>query len=113
MNEKLQKVSVITADDPPVPPAVTPLDTRDRRVAVPQVQPTVVGVHDDRPGAALDLVPAMVNAARGLDGEPFLISALVRIACDAVAVRPHHGMIHFLLTSGSSRDRPRLVNRRG
>jgi hypothetical protein len=41
---------------------------------------------DDRPGAALQLTPAMLNIARGLDGEPFLISALVRIACDAVAV---------------------------
>ena len=42
---------------------------------------------DGRPGAALQLTPAMLNVARGLDGEPFLISALVRIACDAVTVR--------------------------
>src|SRR5436309_9591698 len=42
---------------------------------------------DGRPGAALQLVPAMLNVARGLDGEPFLISALVRIGCDAMAVR--------------------------
>lgn len=40
-----------------------------------------------RPGAALQLVPAMLNAGRSLDGEPFLISALVRISCDAVALR--------------------------
>lgn len=42
---------------------------------------------DGRPGAALQLTPAMLNVARGLDGEPFLICALVRIACDAVTVR--------------------------
>ena len=42
---------------------------------------------DGRPGAALQLTPAMLNVARGLDGEPFLISALVRIACDAAAVQ--------------------------
>ena len=44
-------------------------------------------VRDGRPGAALQLVPAMLNVARGLDGEPFLISALVRFACDAVTAR--------------------------
>jgi hypothetical protein len=42
---------------------------------------------DGRHGAALQLIPAMLNVGRGMDGEPFLISALVRIACDAVAVR--------------------------
>ena len=40
-----------------------------------------------QPGAALQLVPAMVNAGRSLDGEPWLISGLVRIGCDAVAVK--------------------------
>jgi hypothetical protein len=43
--------------------------------------------YDGRPGAALHLVPAMVNVARGLDGEPFLVSALVRIACDTITAR--------------------------
>ncbi|MBO0700976.1 MAG: hypothetical protein J2P46_21455 [Zavarzinella sp.] len=42
---------------------------------------------DGRPGAALELVRAMLNAARSIEGEPFLISCLVRTACDSLAVR--------------------------
>jgi hypothetical protein len=42
---------------------------------------------DGRPGAALELVRAMLNAARSIEGEPFLISCLVRMACDHIAVR--------------------------
>jgi hypothetical protein len=42
---------------------------------------------DGRPGAALELVRAMLNAARSFEGEPFLISCLVRMACDHIAVR--------------------------
>ena len=40
---------------------------------------------DGRPGAALELVRGMLNAARSVDGEPFLVSVLVRIAGDASA----------------------------
>jgi hypothetical protein len=42
---------------------------------------------DGRPGAALQLVTALVNAARSTDGGPMLISALVRMAGDEMAVR--------------------------
>jgi glycerophosphoryl diester phosphodiesterase len=42
---------------------------------------------DGRGGAALRYVQPMVNAARSLDGEPFLISALVRMACDRMAAK--------------------------
>jgi hypothetical protein len=42
---------------------------------------------DGRPGAALQLVTAMIHAARSTDGEPMLISALVRMAGDEMAVR--------------------------
>jgi hypothetical protein len=42
---------------------------------------------DGRHGAALQLVPAMLNVGRSMDGEPFLISALVRIAIDSIAAR--------------------------
>jgi hypothetical protein len=43
--------------------------------------------HQGQHGAGLQMVLALINVARSLDGEPFLISALVRIAIDAVAVR--------------------------
>jgi hypothetical protein len=42
---------------------------------------------DGRHGAALQLVPAMLNVGRSMEGEPFFISALVRIAIDSMAVR--------------------------
>src|SRR5262245_6744876 len=42
---------------------------------------------DGRPGAALQLVTALVHAARSPDGEPTFISALVRTAGDGMAVR--------------------------
>jgi hypothetical protein len=42
---------------------------------------------EGRTGAALQLVPAMLNAARSIDREPFLITALVRMAIDGIAVR--------------------------
>jgi hypothetical protein len=40
-----------------------------------------------RPGMALQHVPAMVHAARSFDGEPMLMSALVRMAGDQMAAR--------------------------
>lgn len=40
-----------------------------------------------RHGAALQLVPVMLNISRGMDGQPFLICALVRMGCDALAVK--------------------------
>lgn len=43
--------------------------------------------HDGRPGAALQLVIAMIHAARSTDGEPTLISAFVRLAGDEMTVR--------------------------
>jgi hypothetical protein len=42
---------------------------------------------DGRPGAALELVQALRNAARSIDGDPFLIAALNRIAGDGIAAR--------------------------
>jgi hypothetical protein len=41
---------------------------------------------DGRPGAALELVRAMLNAGRSIDGETFCVSFLVRIACDTTTV---------------------------
>jgi hypothetical protein len=42
---------------------------------------------DGRPGAALELARAILNAGRSIDGEPFLVSCLVRIGCDGLTVR--------------------------
>lgn len=36
---------------------------------------------------AMALIPAMFNVARSLSDEPFMISALVRIACDVIAIK--------------------------
>jgi len=41
---------------------------------------------DGRPGAAVELVRAMLNAARSIDGEAFLISSQIRYWCDSTAV---------------------------
>jgi hypothetical protein len=42
---------------------------------------------DGRPGAALELVRGMLYAAHSVDGEPFLVSVLVRIAGDTSAAK--------------------------
>jgi hypothetical protein len=40
-----------------------------------------------RPGAALELVRAMLNAGRSIDGETFLMSSLIRSVCNTTTVR--------------------------
>ena len=42
---------------------------------------------DGRHGSALQLIPIMLNAARSIDAEPFIISTLVRSGIDNVTVR--------------------------
>src|SRR5262249_42419649 len=42
---------------------------------------------NDHPGAALQLVVSLVNAARSMDREPFIISALVRMAIENITAR--------------------------
>src|SRR5262245_31981809 len=44
-------------------------------------------IRDGRPGAALELVRAMLNAGRSIDGETFLVSSLIRSACNTKTVR--------------------------
>lgn len=39
------------------------------------------------PGAALQLIPAMLNVGRSIDREPFLICFLIRVACEQMVMR--------------------------
>jgi hypothetical protein len=56
---------------------------------------------DGRPGAALQLVPVMLNAGRSIDREPFLIAALVRMAIGNIAAR----RVERVLALGEPRGR--------
>jgi hypothetical protein len=48
---------------------------------------------DGRPGAAFELVRALLNAARSIDGDILLIDALVRLAGDAMVVGRVQGIL--------------------
>src|SRR5262245_15616307 len=53
-----------------------------------------------RPGAALQHVPAMVHAARSIDGEPMLLAALVRMAGTQMAARRAERVLALGQTKG-------------
>jgi hypothetical protein len=59
---------------------------------------------DGRPGAALELVLAMLGLSRSIDREPFLIAALVRIASEAMAVRRLERILALTTPKGSLAD---------
>lgn len=76
-----------------VPIAGNPLATllphvqKVREVATLLQQDALVSAVDGKTADALDDALAVLALARGLDGEPFLISQLVRVALASVAVR--------------------------